>query len=197
MASPTSPPSTASRQPCRSTPADWASWPAITSRRPAISAFPSSASGSSTVPATSASRSRATGGSKSATPCLTPTAVPSRCSARATVLPRASPWVFPVDVSSPLEYGLRRWVVSRCCSWTPTSRRTDLPSARSPTAYTAAAASTGFSRRCCWASVAFEPYAPTAGSRAERHRRSSTRTRVMRDSSASSGSRSSSRRRRP
>ena len=60
--------------------------------------------------------------------------------------------------------GRRRSAGCRCCCSTPTSRTTRRPSARSPTGSTAAAASTGCSRRCCSASAVCARCAPTAGS---------------------------------
>ena len=62
------------------------------------------------------------------------------------------------------------------------------PSARSPTGCTAAAASTGCSRRCCSASAASARCAPTPGSPAPPRPRCSTPTRATPASSASSGS---------
>ena len=61
------------------------------------------------------------------------------------------------------------------------------PNATSPTGSTAAAASTGCSRRCCWASAASGRSAPTAGSPATPPPRSSTPTRATPASSAWSG----------
>ena len=74
---PTSPPSSGSPRPSRSTRAASGCWPATTSRRPAASASRSPASASSTGRATSASSSTSTAGSRSATPASTPTAWPS------------------------------------------------------------------------------------------------------------------------
>ena len=65
--SPTSPPSSRCISRCRSTPAAWACWPAITARKPATSACRSSASASCTRRATSTSTSRPTAGRKRAT----------------------------------------------------------------------------------------------------------------------------------
>ena len=64
-------------------------------------------------------------------------------------------------------------------------------SATSPTASTAATASTGCARSCCSASAASARCAPTRGSPAPRRPRSSTPTRATPASSASSGSASS------
>ena len=55
--------------------------------------------------------------------------------------------------------------VCRCCCWTPTCRTTRLPSALSPTASTAATASTVCGRRSCSASAASRRSSPAASSR--------------------------------
>ena len=70
--SPTSRPSSGCTSRCRSTPAAWASWPAITSRAPPTSAFRWSASASFTTRATSGSGSTTTAGSRRSTSTSTP-----------------------------------------------------------------------------------------------------------------------------
>ena len=55
--------------------------------------------------------------------------------------------------------GAHRSAASRCCCSTARSRPTTRRPARSPTGCTAAAASTGCSRRCCSASAASGPCA--------------------------------------
>ena len=104
----TSRPSSASPPCCRSTPAASASSPATTSRRPATSASRSSASGCSTGTATSSSRCPARAGSRRPTRSSTPTGCRSRCCAsptasRATIaiaLPGGPPLVARIWVAS-------------------------------------------------------------------------------------------------
>ena len=146
--------SSASPRCCRSTPAAWASWPAITSRRPATWACRSSASACCTAPATSASRSRRTAGSSSTTRRWIRAACRSRRSRTPTTSRCASRSRCPKPARCTPRYGWRRSAACRCCCSTATSRRTTPPRGRSPTGSTAAGGSTGWSRSCCSASAA-------------------------------------------
>ena len=161
--SPTSRPSTASPPCCRSTPAASASWPATTSRRPATSACRSSASACSTGTATSPSRCRPTGWQLEHYPPIDPDGLPL-------TLLRDGDGTPVADHDRPCprraQLAAQVWLaqVGRVPLLLLDSDVEENEPARatSPTGSTAAAPSTGCTRRCCWASAACGRCAPTA-----------------------------------
>ena len=145
--SPTSRPSSASPRCCRSTPAASASWPATTSRPPATSACRSSASACSTARGYFKQSLSRDGWQQEQLPRPRPGRAADHAAARGRR--RAAPRS-PIDLPDgprrcSRRSGWRRSAGCRCCCSTPTSRATPGRTARSPTASTAAAASTG----CC------------------------------------------------